>query len=431
VQDNSPERAVAIADEIARQLILQSPTSPQNKDRAERSEFVQKQLISLEDRISRGEDRLAELDAELDVALSARQIQDIETEKASLETLIFDWQSNYVTLFAFLQGSDSPNYLTVIEPAQLPYNPVSPDVKMNVLLAAVAGMILAFGAVLLLEYIDDTIKTTDDLTRWLGLTALGSVMRIRGKNYKDKMAIAHTPFSPIGEAYRLIRTNIKFMAVDNPAQLIVCTSANPTEGKSTTVANLAVVMAQSDLRTIIIDADLRQPTMHKIFRVPNASGLTDLLLSPNGKIEDQLINTGYDNLQIIPSGPLPPNSSEILGSRRMASLLEELRSVADVVIFDTPPVLAVTDSSVLSTQVDGVVFVTKAASTRHRDLKEAVNRIQRVGGHCLGVVLNQLSGMGGSHYYYSYYSRSRPGLQKQFEKTSSQQWWRRWLPLRK
>ncbi len=431
VQDNSPERAVAIADEIARQLILQSPTSPQNQDRAERADFVQNQLVALEGRISRAEDRLAKLDKELDAALSARRIQDIESEKTSLQSFINEWQTNYVALFSFLQGGDSPNYLTVIEPAQLPIKPVSPDVKTNVLLAAATGFLLALGATLLLEYVDDTIKTAEDLTQSVELTALGSIVRIKGKSYKDKMAIAHTPFSPIGEAYRLIRTNIRFMAVDNPAKLIMFTSANPGEGKSTTAANLGVVMAEAALRTIIVDTDLRQPTMHKIFQVPNSSGLTDLLFSPDLNIDEQLINTGYENLQLITSGPLPPNSSEILGSNRMAELLERLREKADVVIFDSPPVLAVTDASVLSNRVDGVVLVLQVKRSRRADIKEAINRLRRVGANILGGVLNQVSPGQDAHYYYSYYSRRQPGVLNKQGQVLQRSWWRRWSFLNK
>lgn len=425
VQDTSPERAVAIADEIARQLILQSPTSPQNQERVDRSQFVQQQLESLEGRISRAEDRLAELENGLDLALSAREIQDIETEKNSLEALINEWQANYVSLLAFLEGGDSPNYLTIIEPAQLPTYPVSPDIKMNVLLAAAVGLALALGAVLLLEYVDDTLKSPEDLMRETGITALGSVMRIKGKSIKEKMALTHEPFSPIGEAYRLIRTNIQFMAVDTPAQLIMGTSANPGEGKSTTIANLGVVMAQADLRTIIVDTDLRQPTQHQIFRVPNSSGITDLLLSADVTIDEQLVNTGYENLQLITTGPLPPNSSELLGSKRMAAVLKELRSKADVILFDTPPVLAVTDASVLSSRMDGVVLVVQAKRARRADVKEAVERLSKVGAHVLGGVVNQIAMGDGSQYYYSYYTRRQPGARRKSVMASARRWWQR------
>jgi len=423
VEDTSPERAVAIADEIARQLILQSPTSPQNEQRTERSEFVQQQLVSLEKRIERAEQRLQELELELDAALSARQIQDIQTEKVSLESLINEWQTNYAGLFAFLEGSDSPNYLSVIEPAQLPYSPISPKIPINVLLAATAGFALALGAALLLEYIDNTIKSTDDLSVSLKLSALGSIPHIRGKAYKDKMVIAHTPFSPIAEAYRLLRTNIQFMAVDQPAKTIMLTSPNSSEGKSTTAANLAVIMAQAELGTILVDADLRRPSIHKIFQLPNAGGLTDLLRSPTFEVSDQLKRTEFENLQVITSGPLPPNPSEMLGSQQMVKLLQQLQEMAEVIIFDSPPVLAVTDAAVLSNRVDGVVLVVQAKRTRRDVARQALERLQQTRANVLGAVLNQASGERSD--YYSYYAQDKPGPIGVANHAKQRRWWQR------
>jgi len=194
---------VVIADEIAHQLILQSPTSPQNEARQERSRFVQSQLDDLEMRIQAAQTRVKELQVELDTALSARQIQDLQTEIADLEALINTWQANYADLLNFLEGGASPNYLTVIEPAQIPTVPISPRVEINVLLAAAVGLTLALAAALLLEYLDDTIKSADDLSVFLGLTTLGGVTRIKGKDDKDKLITSHSPFSPVPEAYRL------------------------------------------------------------------------------------------------------------------------------------------------------------------------------------------------------------------------------------
>jgi len=427
VENNSPELAVAIADEIAYQLILQSPTSPENQARTEHGEFVKQQLASLETRISRSEARLEEIDRLLDTALSAREIQNLESEKRTLQSVIRDWQSNYISLLSFFEGGDTANYLTIIDPAQLPVRPVSPNVFMNVALAAFMGLSLALGAAILLEYLDDTIKSPDDLTEVLGVTALGSVVNIKGKSYKEKMAQVHSPFSPVSEAYRLIRTNIQFMAVDKPAQLIAVTSASPGEGKSTTIANLGVIMAQAELRTIIVDADLRQPTQHTIFRVPNTAGLTDLLLSKNVSIEDQLVSTGHDNLKLITSGPLPPNSSEILNSHSMLELIEKLRDYADVILFDTPPILMVTDALVLSSRVDGTVLVIKAGNTRRAALLEALDRLKKVDAHILGSILNQISPRSSSYYYSSHYSYSQPRsrVQRVEAGMSPRHWWQR------
>jgi succinoglycan biosynthesis transport protein ExoP len=211
----------------------------------------------------------------LTTALGARQIQDLQSEITSLEALITTWQANYSDLLTFLEGGESPNYLTVIEPAQLPSAPVSPNVRLNVALAAAVGFVLAVGGALLLEFIDDTIKTVQDLGEFQGLNALGGVARLNGKGYKGKLITSHSPYSPILEAYRLVRTNIQFMELDQPARSILVTSSNAGEGKSVTAVNLAITMAQADLRTIIVDADLRLPMVHKIFQVPNSGGLSE------------------------------------------------------------------------------------------------------------------------------------------------------------
>jgi len=405
VNDTSPDRAVAIADEIAYQLILQSPSSPENQAREERSDFVQSQLDDLETRIDTAKARVVELENELATAFSARQIQDLQTEITNLESLINNWQANYSDLLTFLEGGDSPNYLTVIEPAQRPYNPVSPNVQLNIILAAAVGFALAFGAALLLEYIDDTIKSADDLGASTNLTVLGSVSRIDGKEYRDKLITSLNPFSPVSEAYRILRTNLQFMSFDQSVNSIMLTSPNPGEGKSVTAANLAVIMAQADLKTIVVDADLRRPTLHKIFQVGNLEGLTDMLRQANPDLESQLKDSGINNLQVISSGPLPPNPSELLSSQRMVELMKRLEDIADVVIFDSPPVLAVTDAAVLSSRVDGVILITQAKHTRRGATREAIQRLEHVGANMLGCVLNQLSGRGNYSQSATYYTR--------------------------
>lgn len=431
VEDISPERAVAIADEIAHQLILQSPASSENEARQERGQFVQSQLVDLESRIQNAKARVKELQAKLDTALSARQIQDLQTEISGLDDFIGKWQTTYTDLLNFLQGGDSPNFLTVIEPAQLPTEPISPNIAINVLLAAAAGLMLAVAAAMLLEYLDDTLKSADDLNISLNLTALGSVERIEGSDYKDKLISAHDPFSLMAESYRLVRSNIQFMGVDQPTKSIVITSSNPGEGKSMTAANLAIAMAQAELRTIIVDADLRRPTMHKVFGVPNLGGLTDLLRSPELELGSQMKNTGIEHLQLLTSGPLPPNPAELLSSQRMAQLVQRLEEMADVVIFDSPPVLAVIDAAVLSKRASGVMLVIQAGRTRRDAARQAIKRLEQVGTNILGAVLNQVSSRGrDSHQYAQYYTRSGQSLAGQSNRFVRRRWWQR-LPILK
>jgi non-specific protein-tyrosine kinase len=429
VSDTSPERAVAIADEIGYQLILQSPSSPENLARQERSDFVRSQLDDLESRIQSAQARVKVLQAELDTAVSAREIQDVQTEISSLETLVSNWQTSYADLLDFLQGGESPNYLTVIESAQLPTLPVSPDIKMNVLLAAAVGFVLALGAALLLEYLDNTIKTPEDVSLFLGLTPLGSVSRMKGEEYKGKLVMSHSPYSPIAEAYRLLRTNIQFMAVDREIKSILVTSTHPGEGKSITAANLAVVMAQANLKTIIVDADLRRPVMHKIFQVRNSGGLTDLLRSPELGVDLQLKETGVENLLIVTGGPLPPNSAELLGSRRMAELIHRLEEMADVVIFDSPPVLPVTDAAVLANRVSGVVLVAEAGRTRYDMAKQAARRLDQAHANLLGIVVNRATRRDADYHHYSHYAlSSKQDLDEPIQRLERRRWWHR-LPV--
>lgn len=413
VEDNSPERAVALADEIAQQLIMQSPAAPGNKERQVRGDFVQTQLDDLEARIQTAQSRVKEIEAEMATALSARKIQDLQNEISGLQSLIRDWQANYTSLLTFLQGGDSPNFLTVIEPAQLPGSAISPNVMLNVLLASMVGFALAVAAALLLEYIDDTIKSQDELNESLGLTPLGGISRLKGDSGRDRLVIFNSPFSPETEGYRLVRSNIQFAGVDQAVKTILITSSNPGEGKSTTAANLAVVMAQTDLKTILIDADLRRPSIHQIFGVPNLGGLTELLRSRDMEINDQLRSTEVENLQLITSGPLPPNPSELLSSQRMADLLHRLEEMADVIILDSPPVLAVTDAIGLSNRVNGVVLVIRARHTRRNAIKQVVNRLDQVGAKMLGCVLNQVSNKTYSQYsqYYSHSTELKRGAQ--------------------
>jgi len=430
VQDTSPERAVAIADEIAYQLILQSPTSPENEARQERSQFVQKELDDMEAKIETARGRIAELEAEVSAAVSASQIQSLQDEITNLDNLIRGWQRNYTELLSFLEGEGSPNYLTVIEPAQLPTVAVSPNIAVNVVVAAAIGFILALMAALLLEYLDDTIKSIDNLSASLDVTALGSISRIKGKNYREQLVTAHTSFSPLTEAYRGLRTNIQFMGVDQPAKSILITSSNPREGKSLTVANLGVAMAQAFLKTILVDTDLRQPSLHKIFGLSNQKGITDLICTPELQVEDCLQDTGIENLYVITSGPLPPNPSEMLGSRRMVTLLQQLKERADVVIFDSPPVLAVTDAVAFSKQVDSVILVIQAKRTRRSMAHQAVKRLRQVGANLMGAVLNQAS-RGESHYYYAQnYGYHDSLLTDQPVSAKVRRWWQR-LPALK
>jgi len=196
------------------------------------------------------------------------------------------------------------------------------------------------------------------------------------------------PRSPAAEAYRTLRTNLTFAALDKPIETLVVTSAAPGEKKSTVLANLAVTMAQGERRTILVDADLRRPGLHEIFGVANDRGLTTMIVEEAALDDPPLMGVGVDNLWLVPSGPLPPNPTDILGSRKMEQVITALKARADVVLFDAPPVIAVTDATVLGTKVDGVLLVVCAGRTRREHAQRARELLERVHVRIVGAVLN-------------------------------------------
>ena len=196
------------------------------------------------------------------------------------------------------------------------------------------------------------------------------------------------PRSPAAEAYRTLRTNLTFAALDKPIETLLVTSAAPGEDKSTVLANLAVTMAQGERRTILVDADLRRPCLHEIFGVANDRGLTSMIVEEAALDDPPLIESGVDNLWLMPSGPLPPNPADILGSRRMEEAIAKLKARADIVLFDAPPIVAVTDGAVLGTKVDGVLLVVCAGRTRREHVQRARELLERVHVRIVGAVLN-------------------------------------------
>lgn len=198
------------------------------------------------------------------------------------------------------------------------------------------------------------------------------------------------PRSPISEAYRALRTNLDFASLDQALKTLVVTSAGVGEGKSTTLANLAVVSAQAGRKVVLVDADLRRPTLHQIFGLSNEIGLTTAMRDEAALASPPLQETGIKGLGVLTSGPLPPNPADLMGARRMEDVIGVLVEQADQVIFDTPPVVAVTDAAVLATKVDGVLLVISAGRTRREQARTAVQRLEQVNARLVGTVLTNL-----------------------------------------
>lgn len=206
------------------------------------------------------------------------------------------------------------------------------------------------------------------------------------------------PKSIAAEAYRTLRTNIQYSSYDNEIRTIVITSSEPGEGKSTTAGNIAISFAQASKKTVIIDCDLRKPSLHKKFKISNIGGLSDILIGKE-KIDD-VVHHFNDELDIITSGKLPPNPAEMLGSRTMERLLIALKERYDIIILDTAPLQAVTDAQILSTKSDGIILVVRAHATKRESVIQAKGLIEKVGGKILGTVLNGVENTRGKYYYY-------------------------------
>lgn len=417
VADTNPQRAKILADEIAHQLILRSPT-PSDVEQGEYRQFVSKQLKDLKAKIEDATKQSDELEKRLALETSARGIQDTQNQMAALQQKITTWQANYASLLDFYKGS-STNYLSVVEPANVPTTPVSPDTRLNVLLAATIGFLLAAGAAFLLEYLDDTIKTGEDVERVLQTSVLGAIARIQPiKEPGDHLITKNHPRAATSEAYRVLRTGLQFSSLSNPASTVLVTSAGPTEGKTTTATNLAIAMAQAGKRVVLADTDLRRPAMHNFFGLPNNQGLTSLLLDESLELDEILADSGVAGLRVLTSGPLPPNPAELLGSPQMKRLIKRIREQAEVVILDSPPILAVADASIMGSQCDGALLVVDAGKTRSDVAKRGKETLDKIGVKLLGVVLNRISHRRGGGYYYYYYYSAEGGHEKRRQKKS-------------
>ncbi len=419
VTDTIPERAAVVANEITRQLILQTPTSAAEQGSQERLDFINRQLDSLETNIEETKAAIQLQQTELAALVSARQIADAQGQIFALEAKLDTLQSNYASLLAST-SEGAVNSLSVIEPATVPQAPVGPEVLTSVLAAAAIGFSLAVGAAFLLEYLDDTIKSPDDVAGVVELPILAGIPTSKeGEGPDGALASLNQPRSPTAESYRSLRTAVTFSAVDVPARALLITSPSPGEGKSTTVANLGVTMAQAGKRVLIVDADLRRPVQHRLFNLPVDQGLSSLVmgfelsrvagqtsvrLPPGSRFESSIFRTRQESLFVLPAGAIPPNPAELVGSQKMKNLLDFLVTRFDIVLLDSPPLLAVTDAAILSTRVDGVIMVVRAAQTRRNQLAHAVRQLRDVKATVSGIVVNRLPDNSNAYGYYRYHA---------------------------
>ena len=319
--------------------------------------------------------------------------------------------------------------IRLVDRAVPPQYPVSPKKKLNLILGVIIGLGLGVGVTFFLEYMDNSVRTVEDVEQ-LKLPLLGSIPEIEpeetngrllpsvltpgrkksGHKSEESTKIAYRlithlrPKSPISEAYRSLRTQIQYAKTESPIKSILVSSPGPGEGKSTSVTNLAIAMAQMGSKTILVDADLRRPVLHSLFGVKRENGLSNYLIGKSG-LDEIVKATEIENLSLITTGILPPNPSEMLGSKRMQELVKELVELYDYVLFDSPPIIAVTDALVLAPWMDGVILVLRSGKTDRDAAVRAQELLTNVNARLIGALLNDVSAsyMYGSYYYYYYY----------------------------
>jgi capsular exopolysaccharide synthesis family protein len=309
-----------------------------------------------------------------------------------------------------LPNSRTGDNLLVVAPAVLPDRPVSPNKALNIAIAFAAGLLLALGFAFLLDYLDQSIKTDEELTERSGLIPLGHLLFIPSGKGKRGELVALDEQSHASEAFKALRTSLLFSTIDQELKEVVVTSAELGEGKSRTAANLAIVLAEAGHKTLLIDADFRRPSQHRIFGKIRNVGLSNLILEDVSEAEAITAVDGVPNLWLVTSGPTPPNPSELLGSGRMRELIAKLRGYFSYLVIDTPPVNAVTDASILAASASGTVLVVEQGRTTFPALKHAKQMLDRVGAHTLGAVMNKVRPSSGSYgYTYGYYATSANG----------------------
>lgn len=289
----------------------------------------------------------------------------------------------------------------VIDEAQPNLNPIKPRPILNMAIAGVLGLMLGIFLVFLIEYLDNTIKTAEDVEKHLGLAVLGAIPVVKGE---DIGLISMTdPKSPVTEAFRTLRTNIQFSSIDKEIKTLIVTSSSPTEGKSTISINLASIIAQNDKKVLLIDCDLRKPRVHENIGLANMEGLTNVLMGDKDLYDVVHEYEDVSNFYILTSGPIPPNPAELLGSRRMKEFLDNIKDDFDMIILDSPPIGLVTDSAVLSNIADGLLYVIAVGQTDIEVIKAGKELLYKAKANIIGVVLNKIPIEGRSSYRYHYY----------------------------
>jgi Mrp family chromosome partitioning ATPase/capsular polysaccharide biosynthesis protein len=429
VLDANPTRAAALANDIAATLIKQQFQVIQQEDNQSQQQ-IQQDLNNTRQQINNITAQIETLKA---AGGNPGKVAVLQTQLSGLQQHYSQWQTVLAQLE--LAEAQNGNFLRIAQPAQPSVKPARPNVLLNTAVGLLAGLSLGILLAVLYEQLDTRVRTPEQLTQLLDWSVLGTVWRARSSQQEETI-------NPQGhdanvESYRILRTNVGFSAVDKSLQTLVVTSAMPGDGKSTVAANLAIFMAKAGKNTLLVDADLRRPTLHTTFQLPpEKMGLSNAILAlgmsstgglqqgtdervvpvsghpfaPQGaaafSIEPFIHSVGIPNLRVMPSGPLPPNPSELLESKVMKRLLQALANCgAEIVIFDVPPIRGLSDASIVASKADGTLIVVDVTRAHKGHLRQMKAQLEQVGAHVVGCVVNKQrrSRQDSSYSYYYYY----------------------------
>lgn len=405
-----------VYDEKVKPTMLVSSSEP-NPDHQKLSQDLSAKIIELS-----GEK--AQLDGMVKVVADLQNyIKNLQKELTEKQTQLELLQSDverFKTTFSLLQEKITQTQiaksinlgetsLIITSPALIPEDPIKPKKALNLAVAAVLGLLISVLLAILLEKLDNTFKRFEDVENILGLPVLGNIPL--QEHIERKLITFSDPKSPLAEAFRTFRTNLHFSALDKPYKTLLFTSTGPEEGKSTLLSNTAVAMAQTGSKVLIVDCDLRKPVQHKIFNLANIQGLTNILvdeIEPSSVIQP----TGVLTIDLLSCGPIPPNPAELLASGRMEKFLQQISGKYDTILFDTPPLIAVTDATLLSAKVSGTFLVIRASRTTFELAKEAKEQLEKANAKIIGAVLNGIEYKGEDYEYYYYYGHRKGKTEK-------------------
>jgi non-specific protein-tyrosine kinase len=379
-QSTDAQLAADIANELAR-VAIQQNRELQAERYAVSKQSIQQELARVQEEIDRAS-----------IALDGPGAQ-LSPERNRLQDLLGQYRSSYANLLRTLEEvrlaeTSATDRLTVVETAQPPRSPVRPNRTLYTLMAGLAGAMLAVGLVVVGAHRDRSVKSLQDVERLLGVPSLASIASARSLRARARLIGLSRASDRAVEAFRMLAVNTELSTADSPFRTLLVTSSSPSEGKSITAVNLAIAMAEGGKRVILVDSNLRRPTLHEVFEQPPDRGLTTLLGAPaGGRVDDFLVPTGVANLRLLPSGTPAANPVEPLVSARMSDLIGQLTAGADVVIFDSPALLAAVDPTLLARHCDATLLVVRAGATAPDALARARQQLAYTGTRLLGAVL--------------------------------------------